>query len=234
MSKLVFFPDKPMTSSKTRISFWDSTNSYICQQKVDGWRMIVQFLETDSEEKEIAVVSRHNKNYTDEVLADPDIRQELERLAELVPPNTHLDGEWLSRRACSKKYNLPPQLFLFDILIWDGNSQSKTPYELRWDNLYSLLYYNDFNESVTWPAFAEPGHFEEFFEEQKQVPWTEGIVVKHKQSTLRASRSASVKNKQWYKVRYRGGMDGETLLEEFETPDEANKDLDELFDFLDE
>jgi len=215
MPKLLFFPDQPIMSSPDRLPIWDEKGTFICQQKVDGWRMVFQFLPDNKGINQVVALSRHNKDYTKEVMEDPQVCQELLRLAKLLPADTHLDGEWLSRRSCSKKHNLKPMVFFFDILVWGGVKQNKTPYGDRWNSLHGILTANVFGSSVVLAATAKPGQFVQFYEDQKKIPFSEGVVCKHVNSTMVARSNRGADNRQWYKLRYRGGVDGDVDMDQF-------------------
>jgi ATP-dependent DNA ligase len=175
--------------------------------------MVLQISLDDDGEKQVEVVSKHNKDFTAEVMRSLDIRDELYRLADLVPANTQFDSEWLSRRACSKEFNLPPKLFLFDILVWDGKRQTKVRYSERWGALSQILAENNFGTSVVAVDTAPDGHYESYYEEQKKIPWSEGVVCKHKDSKMVAKSNSAAENNRWFKVRYRAGADGTVLTD---------------------
>jgi len=199
-----YYPDKPVDRSPDDIQEWDRRGCFICQQKIDGWRAIVTF------GKEIQVLSRHNK-----VLPiEPEILEELEQLSKILPEKTVLDGEWLSRRACSKVKKLQPKLYIFDMMRYEGTRLKTMMYERRLDlvrhfqrEVWKRLARP--SERILLPKQAEKGKFAEFYEAQKKTGHSEGIVVKHKESILIADRKESKKNPLWFKVRYRGGCDGE-------------------------
>lgn len=208
MTDLLYYPDKPFASNPERIPAWDASNQFILQQKIDGWRMVFQFTPSG-----VKCISRRNKDYTKEVFSCKLIAERLAALHKILPPNTHLDGEWLSRRSCSKEYKLPERVYLFDIMIHDGVWWNKEKLLTRWETLQKYMALID-SDAVSLIPCAKPGDFVNFYENQKKIVYSEGVVAKHKASTLSGNRRNSVDNPQWYKVRYRGGVDGEITLDQ--------------------
>jgi len=121
---LTHYPDKPHTQNPCFLAEWDAQGIYICQQKVDGWRLIV----IRDKQGAFHYYSRHNKNLSSDIEAS--LKLEIESLP--IPNDTQLDGEWISRRACSKKYDLPQMAFLFDALRWGGKWLLNTPLKQRY------------------------------------------------------------------------------------------------------
>jgi ATP-dependent DNA ligase len=194
-----FYPDKPHECGPADIPSWDS-GDYICQQKIDGWRALI-FIDDD-----VRIISRHNKDLTDEI--DPDLMAQVEALKKVFPSKTIIDAEWLSRRACSNKRSMKQRLFVFDLMRHGRKWIKRQPYKERLQTLSDGLDALDLDR-VLLPAHAEEGSFTAFYEEQKSIPISEGIVVKHKESTIVGDRKECKKNPRWFKVRYRGGSDGE-------------------------
>lgn len=203
MYDLKVCPDAPNTASIHRLPGWDESGNWICQQKVDGFRM-----EIDFHPDKIVFVSRHSKVYTSEM--SDEILAACQELRHLVPNNSRIDAEWRSRRSCSVQLDLPQRMFLFDIIRWNGRWLCNSPYQERWHKLCEMMarFGPSHDAPVILAEMAEPGHFTEFFEAQKSIPWSEGVVVKHKKSLL-VSDHKSRDNPQWFKVKYRGGVDGE-------------------------
>lgn len=198
---LTHYPDKPHTQNPCFLAEWDAKGTYICQQKVDGWRLIV----IRDKDGKFHYYSRHNKSLANDI--DPTLKAEVESLP--IPPDTQIDGEWISRRACSVDYKLPQMVFLFDALKWKGlwllNKTLKDRYAL-----VKGLFMEKHPGRVMLPSEAEPGKFVEFYEAQKAIPYSEGVVVKHLMSKMMADRRECKKNNQWMKVKYRAGSSGET------------------------
>ena len=201
---LQYYPDKPVDRSAEDIQEWDRRGCFICQQKIDGWRALAVL------NKCVQVVSRHNKDLTRCI--QPEILDGLEQLRKLLPEKTILDCEWLSRRSCSKTQKLIPKLYVFDMMRYEGVWLKPMLYRRRLDLVKRSLSKLNHNR-ILLPDQAGPGKFVEFYEAQKKIGHSEGVVVKHEDSTLIADRKTSKKNPLWFKVRYRGGSDGEVDLE---------------------
>ena len=200
---LKHYPDKPWDRLPDDIALWDD-GEHVCQQKCDGWRLEAIKALNGS----VSYFSSHNKDLTDSI--EPHLKQEMGATMEMVPNGSQLDIEWMSRRAHSKRPGASPCLVLLDVIRWDRQWLLKTPYQDRWERLQEIVVPTD---NIFLVDCAEPGEFTAFYEKQKSIPQSEGIVVKHLQSTLVGDRNSSKKNPRWFKVRYRGGQDGETLLD---------------------
>ena len=206
MATLKHFPDKPYEHGPEAIEKWD-TGDYICQQKGDGWRM-----EILKGKGEIAYVSRHNKDFTAEM--DSHLKEQMEIISTVLPDRTQLDAEWLSRRAATNN-KTTPKLIIFDVVRYDKKWMLNIPYEARWALLKEIFSQVDPASipDIELVPTAEDGKFVEFYEAQKQLDRSEGVVVKHKQSTLVGDRKESKKNPRWFKVKFRQGSDGEMSME---------------------
>jgi len=211
MGFLTIYPDKPHERDDSNLAKWDKSGKYICQQKVDGWRMILLI-----GEDEVDFVSRHDKLFSNDI--QPELYAQARQLCGIFPAGTQLDSEWLSRRSCSVsnkvKGKIPAKLIIFDILRLGKKWQKSTTYEARWDILLERL--GDIPDSmpdVSLSVVAEPGTFETFYEEQRKIAVSEGVVIKHKKSKMTGARNGCIKNMQHYKVKYRGGSDGEQSMD---------------------
>ena len=194
-----FYPDKPHECSPDDIPRWD-TGDYVCQQKIDGWRVLIFLDDTPR------IITRHNKDITTEV--DPALLAQVEALKESFPAKSIIDAEWLSRRACSNQRGIEQRLYVFDIMRLGKKWMKLENYQNRLDALIEGLERLELDR-IMLPDHAPEGSFSEFYEQQKKIPISEGIVVKHKASTIVGDRKGSKKNPRWFKVRYRGGNDGE-------------------------
>lgn len=201
---LTYFPNKPWEQHPKSLKKLDESNNYDCSAKIDGWRMMLII----SPEK-IEYVSRHNKSFTSSI--EESIKKEARILQAIFPDKTQIDAEWLSRRSCSKEYNLTPKLFLLDVIRYG----EKWLFAEKYKDRIKLLDCIPFSElkNIGKPLEAMTGEFEKFFEEQKKIAFSEGVVLKHKDSTLIADRKESVKNPLHIKIKYRGGCDGEKNLD---------------------
>lgn len=201
---LTHYPDKPHTQNPCFLPEWDAKGTFLCQQKVDGWRLIV----IRDKQGTFHYYSRHNKSLAKDI--DDGLKAEVESLP--IPNDSQIDGEWISRRACSVDYKLPEMIFLFDVLKWKGlwmlNKTLKDRYAL-----VKGLFLEKQPEHVMLPSEAEPGKFVEFYEAQKAIPFSEGVVVKNLTSKMVGDRRECKKSGGLWKIKWRGSSSGETDLE---------------------
>lgn len=201
MTGLTYYPDAPNEQHPSELPRWDASGKYICQQKIDGWRMIL-ILHPEGPQ----FISRHDRNHTADI--EDHIYEQAERLYEVFPERTQLDTEWASRRC--KELGLRPQLYLHDILRFGKKWLRSTTYEDRWDLLQKHFNSLDVSlEDIKLIEEAPAGEFASYYQAQKSIPLSEGVVVKHRRSKMTSGRRGSKKNLQWFKVRYRGGSDGQ-------------------------
>lgn len=203
---LEYFPNKPWEQHPRNLEKLDKSNNYVCETKIDGWRMILII-----SPKKIEYISRHNKSFTDSI--EENIKKEAKILQTIFPDKTQIDAEWLSRRSCSKEYNLTPKLFLLDVMRYGERWSFAEKYKNRVKWLDCIPFKELKLKSIAKPSEAQAGEFEKFFEEQKKITFSEGVVLKHKDSMLIADRKESIKNPLWVKVKYRGLIDGEKNLD---------------------
>jgi len=205
--KLKHFPDKPWEQDPRYLPEWDASNNYSEEQKIDGWRMMLVITEDD-----IRFISRHDKDHTKDV--EPEIQKAALELRKHFTPQTQIDAEWLSRRSCSLEYRLPPKLFLLDILRCNNEWLLAKTYAERHKIIEEVMPLLTNHDIIDMPPSAKPGEFVSFYEAQKTIPFSEGVVIKHKNSKLVASRTECAKNPLWFKVKYRGASsDGEMRMD---------------------
>ena len=136
MGILTIYPDKPHERDPNNLAKWDKSGNYICQQKVDGWRMVIIIGDDD-----VDFVSRHDKLLTNDI--QPALLEQAKQLCGLFPTGTQLDSEWLARRSCSVskkiKGKVPTKLIIFDILRLGKKWLRMKTYEDRWNILLERL-----------------------------------------------------------------------------------------------
>lgn len=205
---LTHYPDKPHTQNPCFLSEWDAKGTFLCQQKVDGWRLIV----IRDKQGTFHYYSRHNKSLAKDI--DDGLKAEVESLP--IPNDSQIDGEWISRRACSVDYKLPQMIFLFDVLKWKGLWMLNKPLKERYA-LVRMMFQEKQPEHVMLPSEAEPGEFVEFYEAQKKISFSEGVVVKLLSSKMVGDRRECKKSPSLWKVKHRAGSSGETDMERYQT-----------------
>lgn len=214
--RLKHFPDKPWEQDPKRLVEWDRSGNYNCQQKIDGWRTVIILTETG-----IEYLSRHDKSLDRDI--EPEVKADALALKDVFPAGTQIDAEWLSRRSCSKEYNLRPMLYLLDIMRHGGEWLLAKPYRERQAILKDGMAQRDRDllaeggdlgkNRIALPLTAESGKFAAFYEAQMSIPYSEGVVVKHLDSKIVGNRKECVKNPLIFKVKYRAGADGTQRLD---------------------
>jgi ATP-dependent DNA ligase len=120
-----------------------------------------------------------------------------------LPDQIMLDGEWLARRTIDE---IPESLFVFDVLWLNGEWQGNVPCWTRHQELLKLT------GSRIMPECVESG-FRAFFESRTKIPWTEGIVLKHKSSKVKGDPDECIKNALWVKLKWRSGDTGREVVD---------------------
>jgi len=202
MVGLKHYPDKPFEHGPESIPGWDD-GCHLCQQKVDGWR-----LETCKDFKgRVNFISRSNTLMNSEV--ESYIQEQMALLLAELSNGCQLDGEWLSRREATNK-KTKPRLVLFDVIRYERRWLLQEPYEYRWELMQEIFAKVDpaLMPDISLVETAKDGEFAAFYEAQKTLAHSEGIVVKHKQSFLLGDRNGSKDNPMWLKVLYRASSSG--------------------------
>jgi len=121
---------------------------------------------------------------------------------------TCLDTEWMSRRTIGE---IDECLFLLD-LPWYGDSwQGNVNYIDRKKFLCDLVPHN--KTRLRYPESTDMD-FVSFFERMKTIPWTEGIVLKAKNSKIKVDRDKSPTHPSWIKIKWRSGDTGREVYKE--------------------
>ena len=205
---LTHYPDKPHTQNPCFLQEWDDKGTFLCQQKVDGWRLVV----IRDKQGRFFYYSRHNKSLAADI--EDGLKAEVESLP--IPPDSQIDGEWLARRSCSVSYGLSEMIYLFDALKWKGQWLLNKTLRERYA-LVMGLFVDAHPEHVMLPLEAEPGKFVEFYEAQKKIPYSEGVVVKNLTSKMVGDRRECKKSPGLCKVKWRGSSSGDTDLAPYQT-----------------
>jgi len=215
------FPDKPFESHKSTIKDFD-TNQYIAQSKLDGYRTFViknknhsiikQYNGTNiSKGDNLFFLSRRGINKGGPT--DIPVKQEIINVIDSLnlPDNTMLDCEWLCRRTIGE---CPEKLFIFDVIWLNDEWIGKKPFIDRNKILLDLIN-KKLCDCVGIPDSTST-NFEEFFETQTKIPWTEGIVLKHHTSTIIGDNLECKKNPLIIKIKWRGSSDGRQPIKDIE------------------
>lgn len=211
----LIYPNKPNEMFPSSLSALDNETSY-AEQKVDGWRTFV-VKDTSHEfpklwggdpywvrDGDLYFLSRRDKKKGGPVSFEvcDGIVESVKNLD--LPDQTMLDSEWLSRR--TKDDNIGECLFVFDCLWfedqWLGDSYS-------WDRreLVSKFLGSKCNQYLRTPEYVL-NNFQDFFDQQKSLSWTEGLVIKDLDATIVGDPNGCQKNAAYIKIKWRGGHDG--------------------------
>ena len=195
------YPDDPRRISVEKLKTVEETEpagSWLAQKKWDDWRKPAYKINGVWTFK-----SKHAKEAR--IIPPPDLVRELDALQ--LPDNTALDLGWVGRRDVYETLNGRNFLVLWDLLYWNDQWQGQVPYLQRWANLKTLVTLHKEKASIPTDrillAETREKGFAEYFEEQKQDPLSEGIVLKRTISKLIGNASKAEDNPHWWKVKYR-------------------------------
>lgn len=205
---LRFYPDKPHEAGISIIPELQALE-FICQQKIDGWRMILIRTETG-----FVALTRHNDSqYSTEF--NQLFQAELEALLPYIPLGSQIDGEWFGRRQTDLE--LPHSYYIFDVLRWGKKWQINT--ELK-DRLSIIE--RSISPYLQGQFFkieeAGANNWLEYYQKQESLGYSEGVVIKAltgQISKMTANRTTCKKAEGQFKVKYRGGHDGNVKLSNF-------------------
>lgn len=209
----LLLPDQPMQRSQSSLAELDDGTRF-ADAKEDGFRCEILV----NEHGGIQAMSRHNKP----LAVCPQLIEKVKAIG--LPPNTQIDSEWMRMREVWVNLGLPEVLYMHDILVFGGKDLRDVP---CWDrrqmlldllkfqikpkrlgkNVVAFVYEWENENSIRVPDMCERG-FVDFFEEQKKIPWVEGVVIKNKESESYASLVKAKKVAHWQKVRFRAGDAG--------------------------
>ena len=138
-------------------------------------------------------------------LPPPDLVRELETLD--LSDGTALDMGWVGPRDVFKVLKGRNFFVAWDLIFWQGEWQGAVPFSQRHANLSTILGMAKAKagNAAERILVATPvsGHLFKLFEEQKQDPLSEGIVVRKADSGLVGGWSGPTKNSAWFKAKYR-------------------------------
>lgn len=214
------YPEKPNRQFPSSFPKLEKQGWWIATQKIDGWRC---FITRDSSAQVIDGfghkswgVGKNDEYFflsrRDMVDGGPtrlpisdDVIGAVEALD--LPDMTMLDTEWMRMRSIGE---CPEHIELLGPLWVDNKWQGKVPYEERHQFLQDSF--------VSCDLMRIPKHvtenYEEFYEAQKDVPYTEGVVLTHKAATIRGNRNKCTKGNMIVKIKWRDGSDGRDVYKE--------------------
>lgn len=199
------YPDKP-TRTTPGVLRTLREGHWLAQLKHDGWRAVITW-----DGSKASLVTRNNQP----IAPGAALAAELARCLRRLPAGTVLDGEWLgmrrfevedpedwSWRRC--RAGEREELVLFDLLYVAGRWVGDVPALERFRALQQV-----------WRGASRsrrPGHvrlvtcrlggYADLFTASAAAPLCEGIVLKHRSSTLLGSTSECQDNPRWLKVKH--------------------------------
>ena len=211
-------PDKPNEMFASNPKIWDEfkTQEWLATQKLDGFRLlivkdslhkIVKSFRGSSNwargtNKDLFFLSRRgtNKGGPTNIPVCEEIVKIIEKMN--LADMTMLDSEWLERR--TKDDDIHECVFLLDYMWkaddWLGNSPHK-------DRIVLVNELEIDNDWIRRPKYVTENYVG-FYEKQKAISWTEGIVLKHVDSIIIGDDIECKKNPLWIKVKWRSGDTG--------------------------
>jgi ATP-dependent DNA ligase len=204
---------------KKSIKMVEGLGGRVAQAKYDGWRCMIIRDTTDTylpgmkkrgKDGSLRFVSRRdldaggptNLPVSDEVV------EFVESLD--LPDQTVLDSEWMARRTIGE---CPERLYVFDLLWWDNEWQGKKTYSDRLAVLSGVLKPEDeAGEVPVMLPLQVAENFGDFFNRLTELPYTEGMVIKPLNSTLKGNRTGCSKNPLLVKIKWRDGANGRDVF----------------------
>lgn len=204
------YPDKPVRSAPSALPLFKG--NYRALTKLDGWRCEL----TIDGEGEVSFISRAKKPLP----VGETIRKAARALVKdgKVPFNSVIDGEWMKRRP---DYDGPECLYLFSPTWLAGEWVGHLPFRARWewvnglclpvDNLSTVESSRMENHPLIIPASVD-SDFVSFFNANKNVWRTEGIVIYKLDGIMYGDLHDSKKSRDMVKIKWRDGHDGRTEI----------------------
>jgi ATP-dependent DNA ligase len=199
------FPDMPTRIAQCQLKDFEILGGFIATIKVDGWRVIIDWT---GEDLEFYSRRRIDKGGPTILPVNISLREEAKQffIHNKIPSNSRLDGEWMGRRTEG-----PEKIVLFGIQYYNGEWIGSEPERVRWNLVESFK----FNQENVLKAESSEENYCGFFKstaEQMHLPenerTTEGIVLKHEDSTLIGNVKTSKDNPGWFKAKWRDGASG--------------------------
>jgi ATP-dependent DNA ligase len=222
------FGEKPHEIYPDQLPNLDAKKQHIATSKLDGWRCQVV---KDSTGKYVTAkntqgIAFGHKNWGVGSKQDlffisrrglddggptkfpvcQDLINEVDELD--LPDQTVLDSEWMKRRTIGE---IDESVFIFDVLWLDDIWNGKIPYCQRLETIDSII--NKDGSRVRLPQVAHE-NYTDFYEAHKKIPYTEGMVLRHKFSTVSGNRMHCIKSNALLKMKWRSGADGREVYSE--------------------
>ena len=180
-----YFPCKPNTLNPASplLDALDRDINWVAEVKKNGWRA----LPTKDESGNLTIWTRHKTLIKDPA---PELR---EALAEMMPPGTILDGEFINNRTKGIK----GKLYLFDIIVLEGRLLVDLPLRERRQILEGVVVEGPHIELAKQVRVGKKQLYYQSIEGEEN----EGIVIKRLDSKYLASEKSCPQHPYWLKVK---------------------------------
>jgi hypothetical protein len=197
------YPDRPleMFRPEKMLPKLEADNHWFAQQKLDGWMTLIT---TDGK---LSFLSRRDKakGGPTPIPVKSTIIAAVESIN--LPDKTQLVAEWMGRRTNGE---CPECLYLHDVIWWNDTSFCDEEAWNRFGFLNRKL--GQLGGDLVYPETVESG-FLDFYQRQMKIPYTEGVVLKHKRGVIKGDTEHGVDNGMLVKVKWRSGSSGRETVE---------------------
>jgi len=211
------YADKPIEifGAEEQLPEYEQKSTYFAQQKLDGWCC---YLVVDDDISSLGVgdpawdrsnglyfLSRRDmkKGGPTEIPVSGDMVSDVRSLG--LPNKTILVCEWMKRR--TDDLGFPECLYLIDsIYIADQYVGDRGASER-----FAVLPCIDGLSNLRTPETVDSG-FLDFYNAQKELPYTEGIVLKRSTGRLLGDPAGAKKSGHMLKLKWRSGFDGRDIV----------------------
>jgi hypothetical protein len=209
------YPDAPVLSSPVILKSV-SPDKYFAMTKLDGFNCQIHIGENTREITTWSKVGKH-------LPVSPKVKEAIAYLFNQgkLPHNSIIWGEWMKVRggSLSSKFDGPECIAFFSPYYLAGEFVGHLTHKARFDWILGLgLPVDDItvpNDRMKDEPLMVPAHsrdFVNFFEFNKKVSRSEGIVLYQDNGTLSGSSRDNIDNRTMQKFRYRSGDDGRTQI----------------------
>jgi ATP-dependent DNA ligase len=186
---MTLFPDKPVLSSAGVLGDLKE-GDWLATPKMDGWRVMIEVAAD-----RCVFTTRHQKPCP----VNPVVAAETYGRLRHLPVGTIIDAEWMARRAGDAE-----RFWFFD-LIRHGQEWLRTVPASGRFGLLSGLAPHDLIVPCCTSGYADA------FEQSKQHPDREGVVLKHRDGRYIGSARQCAINPMMLKCKFRDGADGQKV-----------------------
>jgi len=216
IKKFEFFPDKPKRTTQSCLKRLDN-GRHTAVSKLDGWNL---FMCNEGDR-----IESYSRMWNPLPVSD-ELKEEWLKLVKdsKIPDNSIINCEWMKMRAGATegddKFDGKEMIYPLTPYSMEGMFIGFRPYSERREWLEGLgiptddltiVKSSDVEHNILLPAIATSG-FEEFFELNRDVYRTEGVVICENKGTLMANQTASCKTKAMLKCKWRSGCTGRTRV----------------------